>query len=374
MVLQKRMIVSQFRQPGEIVAKRVQGQGSAVSLPGAALIARRDAPLHSEATDLGNVVPFARPRRHEAAPAFPLPSVAANERPAPQRVGIGRRIALLMGSLTLHSTLLAMFWHQPKPMASIGIEVMTVEIVLGANTAAGLAQQAGEREVQVAAPSAERAQDQPVTEQARLSTEMPQEVPIAAQDAAPEAKQQETPPAVQTVEPAPQEQRPEGETTVAETPASTQSTEQPPERTAQPQPQPQIQTLQKAPERKRIAAPTDRKAAQKKQVAAATPTDAASGVGRGRSDRSANYDGMVSAHLARHNPDSARRAAAQGVATVSFSIDSGGRVTSVRLVSGSGNAAIDQEVVAMPRRASPFPPPPDGKGRNFTVPVRLNLR
>jgi TonB family protein len=83
---------------------------------------------------------------------------------------------------------------------------------------------------------------------------------------------------------------------------------------------------------------------------------------------------MVSAHLARHNPDSARRAAAQGVATVSFSIDSGGRVTSVRLVSGSGNAAIDQEVVAMPRRASPFPPPPDGKGRNFTVPVRLNLR
>jgi len=28
----------------------------------------------------------------------------------------------------------------------------------------------------------------------------------------------------------------------------------------------------------------------------------------------------------------------------------------------------------MARRASPFPAPPDGKGRNFTVPVRFNLR
>jgi protein TonB len=59
---------------------------------------------------------------------------------------------------------------------------------------------------------------------------------------------------------------------------------------------------------------------------------------------------------------------------VSFSIDGGGRVTAARLAGGSGNPAIDQEVVAMARRASPFPPPPDGKGRNFTVPVRFNLR
>ena len=70
----------------------------------------------------------------------------------------------------------------------------------------------------------------------------------------------------------------------------------------------------------------------------------------------------------------ARSAGSQGVATVSFSIDGGGRVTSARLAGGSGNPAIDQEVVAMARRASPFPAPPDGKGRNFTVPVRFNLR
>ena len=96
----------------------------------------------------------------------------------------------------------------------------------------------------------------------------------------------------------------------------------------------------------------------------------------GRSDNSANYNGIVAAHLARYKqyPAAARSAGAQGVATVSFSIDGGGRVTSARLAGSSGNPAIDQEVVAMARRASPFPAPPDGKGRNFTVPVRFNLR
>jgi protein TonB len=137
-----------------------------------------------------------------------------------------------------------------------------------------------------------------------------------------------------------------------------------------------VTAVQTAPERKRIAAPTDKKATQKKQRAAATQSTAASGIGRGRSDNSANYNGMVAAHLARHKqyPAAARSAGTQGIATVSFSIDGSGRVTSARLARGSGNAAIDQEVVAMARRASPFPAPPDGRGRNFTVPVRFNLR
>ncbi len=59
---------------------------------------------------------------------------------------------------------------------------------------------------------------------------------------------------------------------------------------------------------------------------------------------------------------------------MSFTIDSRGRVTSVRLASGSGIAAFDQEAVAMARRASPFPPPDDGMVRNFTIPVRFNVR
>ena len=136
-----------------------------------------------------------------------------------------------------------------------------------------------------------------------------------------------------------------------------------------------MQTQRRAPEPKRVAAPTEKKSAQKQRVAAA-PSNSASGVGRGRSDNMANYNGLVSAHLARHKryPADAQRAGSTGVASVSFNLDGSGRVTSVRLAQGSGMASIDQEVVAMVRRASPFPAPPDGRGKSFTVPVRFNMR
>jgi protein TonB len=345
------MTVGQFPQPGDIVATRAHDQGGADNLHVAVLIARRDEPPQSQATDLSNVVPFARPRRNAAAAVFPLASVGAEDRPAQSiaKWGIGRNLVLLAGSVALHGALLAMFWQDSKPMASIGIEVMTVEITLGATTAAGLAQTPSEQESQAASPSEEAPQEEPTTEQSKVATVMPQEVPVATQETAPELKPQETPPEAQADELKPQEQQ----ATLAE--AQAQPTEKPPEQ-AQPA-RPQVQAAQKAPERKRIAAPTDKKAAQKKQRTAAIASDAASGIGRGRSDNSANYNGIVAAHLARYKqyPAAARSAGSQGVATVSFAIDGGGRVTSARLAGSSGNSAIDQEVVAMARRASPFP-------------------
>ena len=102
---------------------------------------------------------------------------------------------------------------------------------------------------------------------------------------------------------------------------------------------------------------------------------AAGGVGRGRSDADSNYRGRVAAHLARHKrfPHEARNSGNQGSATIAFALDGGGRVTSVRLVRGSGVASLDQEATAMVRRASPFPAPPGGHGMNFTVPVSFRL-
>ena len=129
---------------------------------------------------------------------------------------------------------------------------------------------------------------------------MPQEVPVATQETAPELKPQETPPEAQTDELKPQEQQ----AALAEAPA--QPTEKPPEQT-QPT-RPQVQAVQKAPERKRIAAPTDKNAAQKKQRTAAVASDAASGIGRGRSDRYVNYPGIVRAHLVRYKQYSGRSA------------------------------------------------------------------
>jgi periplasmic protein TonB len=368
------MTVRQIPQPGDVVATRAQDRGNADNLHGVVLVARRDEPEQCAASDLSNVVPFARPRRAGAAGVFPLPAVSERDRSLPlaAKLGIAAGLACVAASLMLHGALLTTFWHQPKPMASIGIEVMTVEIVLGGTTAAGLAPTPGEQETVAVPPSEQPTQDQPVTEPSRAATVMSQEVPVASVETAPEARREEAPPETQTIEPQQPEQTPE--TAVTETTASTQLAERPPERTELPRPQ--VTAVQTAPERKRIAAPTDKKASQKKQRAAATPSTAASGIGRGRSDNSANYNGMVAAHLARYKqyPTSARSAGVQGTATVSFSIDGGGRVTSARLARGSGNAAIDQEVVAMARRASPFPAPPDRGGRNFTVPVRFNLR
>lgn len=270
------------------------------------LVARRSDPSQSAATDLSNVVPFSRRRAVEA--EFPLAPVAAADRPAssPPDFGVNRRIALLAGSLMLHGLLLATFWREPAPLASIGVESMSVEITLGATNAAGLAPQSGEQEVEPVTTAEERTPD------------------VTA-----EATPQETPRTIETPEP--------------------------------------------APEPTRNDAPSEHKTAQKKQVAA-VPSDSASGVGRGRSDASSNYDGLVATHLQRYKqyPAAARKAKSRGVATVSFTVDESGRVTSVELAQTSGVSAFDQEVVAMVRRASPFPRPPDHRSRDFTVPVRFN--
>jgi TonB family protein len=256
------------------------------------LVARRDAPSQSAATDLSNVVPFARRRAVDV--DFPLASVTAADRPARSAPDLGGfwRCALLAGSLVLHGLLLLMFWQEARPLASIGVESMSVEITLGASHAAGLAPQSGEQEAV--------------------------------------------------------------ETTEQQAPVTEQKPQQEDERT-------------------RTDAPIEKKIEQKEQVAAA-PTDSASGVGRGRSDATSNYGGMVAAHLQRYKryPAAARNAKSRGVATVSFTIDESGRVTSVGLAQTSGVGAFDQEVVAMVRRASPFPRPPDRRSRDFTVPVRFN--
>jgi protein TonB len=49
-----------------------------------------------------------------------------------------------------------------------------------------------------------------------------------------------------------------------------------------------------------------------------------------------------------------------GTATVSFSINRSGEVTSTRLARSSGDRALDDEAVSLPRRASPLPKPPEG--------------
>jgi periplasmic protein TonB len=76
-------------------------------------------------------------------------------------------------------------------------------------------------------------------------------------------------------------------------------------------------------------------------------------------------------------PETSQSRREQGVAQVFFSIDRQGRVIDSRVVRSSGAAALDEEALALLRRAQPFPKPPaelGGEHVDLTVPIRFNLK
>lgn len=87
----------------------------------------------------------------------------------------------------------------------------------------------------------------------------------------------------------------------------------------------------------------------------------------------ASWRGTLMAHLNRYKRFPG--GASPGTVQVAFNIDRSGRVLSARLVRGSGDAALDDEAVAMIRRASPVPAPPAGLGGGtiaLAVPIRFS--
>lgn len=102
-------------------------------------------------------------------------------------------------------------------------------------------------------------------------------------------------------------------------------------------------------------------------------TNAAPTAGASSSMSPATWRSALMAHLNRHKRFPA--GGSRGVSQVAFTIDRTGRVLSARLIGSSGDAALDQEAVALTHRASPVPPPPpDVGGGNVTlaVPVRFS--
>jgi colicin import membrane protein len=88
----------------------------------------------------------------------------------------------------------------------------------------------------------------------------------------------------------------------------------------------------------------------------------------------ATYNGRVSDHLTRHQQyPQAARSKITGKGEVAFAIDGGGRVISADVRVSSGSPILDQEMIAMVMRASPFPAPPDGQPKNFNAPVSFNF-
>jgi protein TonB len=347
--------------------------------------------------DLSNVVPFARGRREPSA-APPISTSPADRFFGPLTSNRERFAALVVCSIAAHAALYLPFMREPEPMSSIGEIAITAEIVLGANTPAGNAAQTGDAEASAPTP----AQDPDPQPDAKPEPELAQTEPPK-----PEPRQAEAPQTQRVAElPTPEEQpsiKPHAPVEplpdVQEAPAEIQAAPQEPaaaELQAAVRPEMAVEfkqapaiakpaPMKPAEARKPVARPeTPRR--EERRVASrgernesrstAPAASAASGVGRGRSDLSTNYRGLVAAHLARFKqfPADARSRGETGSAAVAFSLSGGGGVTSVRLVRGTGVGSLDQEATAMVRRASPFPAPPDGRAVSFTVPVSFRIR
>jgi periplasmic protein TonB len=275
-------------------------------------------------------------RLRASGPSVAAPEIkfASDDRPAPLRLSqdaYRRLMPVLLVSLLAHAGLHAALTYQPTPTAGIAEEAITVEIIVGANSAAGIA----------AVPSNAEAERQASTQMRLQNTTEPRE-----------------------------QARPEEDTTAALHALLPQE----PDRPIEPNPQELAAvTAPMPPPPERKAEPEDRPRPMPQSSTASAP--AANSVGRGRMAGEANYLGLVAARLARYKrfPPEARGRRQQGAAVVSFNINGDGRVTSVKLVRGTGFAALDREVEAMVHRASPFPAPPGGIATSFTAPVSFHL-
>jgi periplasmic protein TonB len=80
-----------------------------------------------------------------------------------------------------------------------------------------------------------------------------------------------------------------------------------------------------------------------------------------------NYAGEVMQHLSRLRRP---RASSPGSAYVSFEISPSGAIDQIGISESSGSSRFDHEALVFVRKAAPFPPPPVGASRSFTVEIK----
>lgn len=85
----------------------------------------------------------------------------------------------------------------------------------------------------------------------------------------------------------------------------------------------------------------------------------------GNSDTS-NYSGLVMRHLSRVRRP---RASSPGSAFVSFTISDNGELEDLQISKSSGSSRFDRDALKVVRSAAPFPPPPAGINRSFSVEI-----
>jgi protein TonB len=80
------------------------------------------------------------------------------------------------------------------------------------------------------------------------------------------------------------------------------------------------------------------------------------------------YPGLVMRQLARVDRPSL---GIEGMATVAFTIAGNGQLGALSVARSSGSARLDQAALRLVRKAAPFPAPPKGAERNFSIRIRV---
>ncbi len=80
-----------------------------------------------------------------------------------------------------------------------------------------------------------------------------------------------------------------------------------------------------------------------------------------------NYPGRVNRHIARRGRPSV---GVPGRAVIRFTLKSNGRLASASVARSSGSAKLDRAALKLVRRAAPFPRPPAGAQRTFTISIK----
>lgn len=117
------------------------------------------------------------------------------------------------------------------------------------------------------------------------------------------------------------------------------------------------------------------------ETAAVAPKPAAPLQGASRKPSRAEISWQKSLHLHLNKnkkyPSAARNKGVQGVVTVGFVIDRGGKVISSQVMKSSGSDLLDTEALATLERASPLPAPPDDYPDEkpfFSIPIKFNIK
>ncbi|WP_335754296.1 cell envelope integrity protein TolA [Sulfitobacter sp.] len=80
-----------------------------------------------------------------------------------------------------------------------------------------------------------------------------------------------------------------------------------------------------------------------------------------------NYPGQVMRRISRVRKP---RVNSRGTVTIAFSISSGGSLSRVSVARSSGSAALDKAALRVVQKAAPFPKPPSGAKRQFSIRIK----